>query len=261
MTAEVKEEKFGSRPSKLEPVLRNNKIDYMKNIFVVTCRARFNKNRKTRYLIIKEFNSIDKLKEGKPILECMAKYLKESMKDRVIGVYIDERDKMAYILHNNNTDLTKFSFNEFREYLLKKVRCGFISSSAKGSKEASPLSRFFRQNLGKSVSITDVDFFLPQMGIFVEEKTYIKKENEEIYGLLGWGQCLSYKEIAEDIVKDAILLLVFVDNDNFYIKNVTHNIDCKNTVRHERWGTMVKFRMDKELSIQEFLSFLLDGGN
>ena len=51
---EVKNEIFGSRKSYLNEVFKKHKLAYADGIFVVTCRARINSDKKTRYLILIE---------------------------------------------------------------------------------------------------------------------------------------------------------------------------------------------------------------
>ena len=51
---EVKNEIFGSRKSYLNEVFKKHKLAYADGFFVVTCRARINSDKKTRYLILIE---------------------------------------------------------------------------------------------------------------------------------------------------------------------------------------------------------------
>ena len=66
---EVKNEIFGSRNSYLSEIFKKNEIAYIDGFFVVTCRARINSDKETRYLLlIENQNTIDvsNIKENIP---------------------------------------------------------------------------------------------------------------------------------------------------------------------------------------------------
>ena len=60
---EVKEEKFGSRNSILKNIFYKNSIEYIANIWVVTCRQAINNDKNTRYLVIIEGSYSEKYRD------------------------------------------------------------------------------------------------------------------------------------------------------------------------------------------------------
>lgn len=258
MTAEVKGEIFGSRPSRIEPLLKSSGISYVKNIFLLTCRARFNRDKKTRYLIVKEFTSPNSLEGVASTLDQISLYVKEYLQDRIVGIHINGEREVT--LFQRGEAPVKMTYSSLKDYLLSRVNCRYEPSYAKGSKRATPLSRFFREELGKSVSITDIDFFIPELGVFLEEKDYVDREFERVYGLLGWGQCLSYRELLCDVIKGASFLLLFLDREFLYFKKLRETLSCNDRISHGKWGNMVKLEPDGRVLLQEFPHILLSGG-
>ncbi len=259
MAVDVKKEIYGSRPSVIEPILKDYNVDYIKNIFVLTCRAEFNKNKSTRYLILIEFPTPDDLDIS--LIKNLSNCLKKDLKNRVVGVSLVEEEKKAYLLFVNNVNnkIKELSYKDLKDFLLKKTGCKYQESSQKGSQEATPLSRFFREYLGKTVSITDIDFFLPDKCLFMEEKTFIKNKSAHKVGYLGQGQCFSYKELRKDILNaNSRIILVFVENEeNFYIQNFTTQINCFKPEELKDWGKMIGIQLGKTISKENFLNTLL----
>lgn len=256
MVREVKQEIFGSRPSVIEPILQKAGIHYIKDIFILTCRSKFNENKKTRYLVLVEFKSEDDMNSS--VLESVSECLNADIKNRVIGVCLKENQ--ANLLFMDNNDIEEFSIQGLKDFLLEKTGCPYIESFAQGSEHATALSRFFRENLGKSVSITDIDFFIPNKCLFLEEKTFIEIRDNKKYGYLGKGQCLSYRELISDLIDESksSLYLIFVDNSNFYIQKFDKNINCNKTKEVSSWGTMVEIDLDeKPLNSNDLVRFIL----
>ena len=256
MAIDVKKEIYGSRPSVIEPILKENNVDYIKNIFALTCRAEFNKNKSTRYLILIEFLTPNDL--NITLIKRLSNCLRKNLKNRVLGVSLVEEEKKACLLFANDKR-KDFSYKDLKDFLLKKTYCEYRKSYQKGSQESTPLSRFFREHLGKTVSITDIDFFLPDKCLFIEEKNFIKNQNVYKVGYLGQGQCFSYRELREDILNDdSRILLVFVEHgENFYIQNFTSQINCFRPKKLENWGKMIPVQLGKAVSKEKFLNILL----
>ncbi len=253
MAIEVKEEKFGSRPSMLEPLLKQNEIFYEKNIFVITCRGEFNRNTPSRYLILKEFLSSEEMQDIS--LETISNFLKDFMRGRVWGCHLDEGKEAVKLLYKGKT--FTFSYRDFKELLLELMDCKFERSSARGSDEATPLSRFFREYLGKSVSVTDLDFFIPSSGYFLEEKTFVSEEDGELEVYIGLGQFISFRELRTDILnpRAKIFLIYTEDARIFYLKELSDKTEFrKKTV--PGWGLGVSVRLDKTLEYKEFIKML-----
>jgi len=253
LAVEVKEEKFGSRPSVLERFLRESGIHFEKNIFMITCRREFNENTDSRYLILKEFLNPDELESGS--LKAISRFLRSIMKDRVLGCCVGEEKDMVSVLYRDRT----FTCDRggFRNFLLRLLSCSFEISSAEGSGRATPLSRFFREDLGKSVSVTDLDFFIPSSGCFVEEKTFARREGNgpEVY--IGLGQFISLRELRRDILSpEARVVLVYTpDAHTFYVRE----FDDEVILRREEvpgWGPGVLVRLDRSLGRAELAGML-----
>ncbi len=254
MAVEVKEEKFGSRPSVLEPFLKENNIHYEKNIFVITCRKEFNGNIFSRYIIFKEFLSEEEMHSD--AIKAISNVLKDFMKKRVRGCYVNEEKREIKVLRGD--EISTYSYSEFRTLLLKSLDCKFKMSSARGSSQATPLSRFFRENLGKSVSITDMDFFIPASGCFLEEKTFFKQDHKGAKVYLGSGQFYSLKELREDILRpEARILIVHTPEDKgrFFLREFDKGIPA-DRVYLKGWGSGVYIHLDKVLTSEEFIKVL-----
>jgi len=257
MVINVKKEIYGSRPSVIEPILKNNNVEYIKNIFILTCKAAFNKNKSTRYLILIEFPTSTGL--DRSLIKNLSNCLKKDLKNRVVGVSMVENEKKVYIFFENGRK-KELSYMEFKNFLLEEINCKYQKSFQKGSQRATPLSRFFREHLGKTVSITDIDFFLPDKNLFIEEKTFIRNKDKYKVGYLGQGQCFSYKELKEDILNtNGRIVLVFVENEkNFYIHDFTTQINCFKPNNLESWGKMVAIQLNKSVNKENLLNILLD---
>ena len=241
---EVKKEKFGSRKSILKDLFKTNCISFISNIWVITCRNRINSDKDTRYLICIEGKISDES------VKILLSHIKVSIP--IINVCFDEESKKIDLVDLINQKKSILSYEEFKNAIIKRTCCKYIDSYAKGSTESTPLSRFFRENMGKGFALTDIDFFITSKKLFFEEKNFIK--NNE--GYLGIGQCISMQEIINDIFNDITLKIVCIDNNNFYLSDV-QGIDCYNTKVIEGWGKMVVFKLDK-VSKEDFIKTLTD---
>jgi hypothetical protein len=251
MGADVKEEKYGTRRSVLEPILKENGIRYSKNLWLVTCRASVNKDRDTRYLVFLESLS----EKGTERIDLTLDGFREEIRDRVYCVFLDEEKSTVYIKEIKSGQRNEVSYADFRNLVIRKTDCKYEESYARGSEEATPFSRFFRENMGKGFSLTDVDFVLMtrENHVFVEEKTFIENGN----GYLGWGQCLSYNELIKDVlVPQARLYIAFIgDSDEFYIKDLKE-IGCQNRKYVEGWGQMVRVALGESLDRENLISWI-----
>lgn len=241
---EVKKEKFGSRKSILKDLFKTNCISFLSNIWIITCRNVINSDKNTRYLICIEGEISNEN------VKILLSHIKVSIP--IINVVFNEELKKVDLINLKNQKKSILTYEQFKNSIISRTCCKYIDSYAVGSIESTPLSRFFRENMGKWFALTDIDFFITSKKIFIEEKNFIK--NNE--GYLGVGQCISMKEIINDIFNDITLKIVCIDNNNFYISDV-QGIDCYNTKVIEGWGKMVVFKLDT-VSKEDFIKILTD---
>lgn len=231
---DVKDEKFGSRNSILEDLFEQNNIRFIKNLWFVTCRAKINSDRNTRYLVFIESNK-------KINTDIFSSYVP------VFRLYIFEDKTIVINLRGNNVE--KFYSKEgFRNWIVQKTNCKYVISSSSGSKESSKFSRFFRENMGKGFSLTDVDFFITDKSVFVEEKTFVQNG----VGLLGHGQYISFIEIKNDICPKIDFHIVLNDEKDFYLVNL-NSIDPGRIVYDQNWGKMIEFDLGRKYTIDEII--------
>ncbi len=247
---EVKKEVYGSRPSILEGILRDNGVKYLKHTWLITCRGMFNMDSNTRYLFICEFFNLNDLRNA----EFPTNLFNERMIRRVFGVFVDETKEVIY-WKSGYGDVEKYSYDEYIKLVAKLTECKYLESFAKGSEHSTPFSRFFRENMGKGFALTDIDFILPDKNILIEEKTFIKNWR----GYLGWGQCLSLKELRSDVLNESVkMYLVFVDrsNDLLYVVEDINSIDCSKTAYLENWGSAVPVELKKPIPKEQFIELI-----
>tara|TARA_R110002050_G_scaffold300678_1_gene471479 strand:+ start:10338 stop:11066 length:729 start_codon:yes stop_codon:yes gene_type:complete len=228
---EVKEEKFGSRNSLLKPILIKNKIAFIANIWVVTCRQSINNNKDSRYLVIIEgvFNDV---------YEHILKQINPNIS--VINVSFDEGSKSISVYNIKEGKKGVLSYSKFKNRIIELTECKYVDSYALGSKESTPLSRFFRENMGKGFALTDIDFYLTKKRLFLEEKNFVKND----VGYIGIGQCISFKEIISDIFPGIPLLILCTNEVDYFIGDFK-NVDCRNSEIIRGWGKMVSFKVKK----------------
>lgn len=233
---EVKNEKFGSRTSILKSVFIENNIDFISNIWVITCRSAINNDSSTRYLVCIE------VEDGELEYEDLLNRISQSVP--IISVkFIEEKKRI--IIKNLKTETTAdVSYNGFKQRIIEITKCKYVDSFALGSKESTPLSRFFRENMGKGFALTDIDFYLTKRKVFIEEKNFVVGDD----GYIGIGQCISFQEIINDIFNDLELKIICIDSDYFYIADFK-NIDCYNSRIIRGWGKMVGFKIEKTSKI------------
>jgi hypothetical protein len=229
---EVKEEKFGSRNSLLKPVLIKNNIEFIANIWVVTCRQAINSNKDSRYLVIIEGEFND---DYKHILAQINPNIS------VINVAFTEANESISVYNIKTKQKGTLTYDRFKDRIIELTKCKYVDSYALGSKESTPLSRFFRENMGKGFALTDIDFYLTNKRLFLEEKNFVKKD----VGYIGIGQCISFKEIISDIFPGIPLLILCTNDNNDYFIGDFKNVDCRTSEVIRGWGKMVSFKVEK----------------
>lgn len=228
---EVKEEKFGSRKSPLKSIFKENGIDFITNIWVVTCRRAINNDKNTRYLVIIEGSHIEKYKN-------LLNQINTNIS--IINVIFNEKEQLITIENIRTKQKGIVPYDKFKQRIIDITNCNFVNSYAKGSKESTPLSRFFRENMGKGFALTDIDFYLTKKNLFIEEKNFIKGN----VGYMGIGQCISFKEIINDIFPKIKLKIICINNNEFFISDF-NTIDSKKSEIIKGWGKMVPFNTKK----------------
>ena len=234
---EVKNEIFGSRKSYLKEVFKKHKLAYADGFFVVTCRARINSDKKTRYLIlIENQNNLD-----------------TSNINENIPIYQIKFDKQYAYLTNlrNEKDVDKLNFEELRRWIVNKTKCKYIQSYGSSHSNIEGLSKFFRENMGKGFSLTDIDFYLIKNQFLVEEKTFIVDD----YGYLGQGQFYSFKEVVQDIQIMPNLYIILSNNGlEFFILKFDEILKNYEFVNLPKWGRMVKFKLPDANTQEEIIN-------
>ena len=231
---DVKKEIFGTRNSVISKHFTDNQIKFIKNIWFITCRRAINADKNTRYLVLLENNDkidLNIFNENIPVFR----------------VFFNE--KSIDILNIRNNESNSFSSKiEFKEWILNKTCCQYIQSYASGSTSSTGLSIFFRENMGKGFSLSDVDFFITDKSVFLEEKNFIEGNT----GFLGEGQFYTFKEIQNDICRNIDFHIVLNDNDIFYLVNLS-NIDPKRYKILPEWGKMIEYDLGAKLTIGEIV--------
>ena len=233
--AEVKKEIYGSRPSVLVKKLKENNIDFIQNLWFITCNRAINQNIGTRYLVIIE--SIDD--------EVDLKIFND-----FIPVYRFAFHNGKYFIKNlRNDEVTSFTNKgEFKDWIITTTDCEFRRGYALGSPNATEFSRFFRENMGSGFTLTDVDFYITDKSVFIEEKTFI----QDGLGFLGVGQCFSFGEITNDICPNIDFHIILNDSDDFYLVDF-NSIDSNRRNSSTKWGNMVEFDLGEKYSIDEII--------
>lgn len=225
---EVKKEKFGSRKSILKNLLLKSDIVFITNIWVVTCRSAINCDKNSRYLVCIESDKFDFNHDS------IVKNINENIS--IIHTKFIEDKEQVFVTNIKTKESGLVSYTRFKNRIIELTKCKYIDSFAQGSSESTPLSRFFRENMGKGFALTDIDFYLTEKELFIEEKTFVRNNK----GYLGVGQCISFQEIVNDIFPDVELKIICISNGKFYMADFK-DIDSKNTKVIKGWGEMVEF--------------------
>ena len=99
----------------------------------------------------------------------------------------NEEEKKITIDNIKTKQKGVLSYDRFKQRIIEITNCKYVNSYAMGSKESTPLSRFFREKMGQGFALTDIDFYLTKNKLFIEEKNFIKDNT----GYIGIGQCIS----------------------------------------------------------------------
>ena len=213
-------------------MLISEKISFISNIWVITCRNAINNDKNSRYLVCIEGVVINS--EYEKIVENINSNIS------IINVKFDEENKNISINNIKTNQSGVINYQQFKNRIIEITKCEYIESFALGSSESSPLSRFFREHMGKAFALTDIDFYLTGKQLFIEEKNFVLKDK----GYIGIGQCISFKEIINDIFCNVKLIIVCIDNDQYQIADL-NNINCGNFRIIDGWGKMVEFEVRK----------------
>jgi hypothetical protein len=206
-------------------------IEYIANLWVVTCRQAINNDKNTRYLVIIEGSFSEKDRD-------LLSQINANVS--IINVIFNEEEKKIMIYNLKTKQKAELSYDRFKQRIIEITKCRYVNSYAMGSKESTPLSRFFRERMGKGFSLTDIDFYLTKKKLFIEEKNFIKDNK----GYIGIGQCISFKEIINDIFPKIKLMIICIHNNEFFISNFG-TIDCRKSEIINGWGEMVPFYVKK----------------
>jgi len=237
---ETKEEIFGTRNSILHSYLKSENIDYLKDVWIVTARRSINSNPKTRYMVFVE--NTDKINL--------------SMFKDFIKVYLLDTKNEEYSIksaRDADSEYKRFSKEEFRDFIVTNTKGEYIKSYAKGSSQSTCFSSFFRENMGKGYSLTDIDYLIPSSRLAIEEKNF----NDKDKGYIGEGQFYSFKELKKDVFDKINLKIVNIlsDKDTCHVKDFDEK-KIINLVNKPKWGKMHEFEI-KDDNIMSISSFLL----
>ena len=255
----VKSEVFGSRPSLLKPLLEDiPDITLFSDLWLVTAVARINSDPASRYLLIKECLSRDEFFQID--LNLLRPFLKSSVPHWLIHL-----DDGKVLLEWEETPYEEVTEDELVNRIIRETGCRLKPGKGKGSAQASPFSRFFRDKMGGGFSLTDIDYLAvgnDRLAIF-EEKSFLSDNG----GLVGFGQYLSFAEIHADVLRETesvMWWLVFASHDEFLIYDAgVKGFPERETVKHKRWGQMVEISSGEleKVSEREFKSRLRSFSN
>lgn len=249
---DVKPEIFGTRPKTLSEFFRRNRIDFIENFWLVTCRQSINCDPLTRYIVF-----FESLNESLNLDLLSVEWFKEQLRDRVYVIHFDKGGLSARITNVISGTNNIFTIGELKLWIIELTKCKEVKSSAISTSAATPLSKFFRERMGSGFALTDIDYLLPRergRSLFIEEKTIISEEKNR--GYLGHGQAISFTELSSEILNQLdSLYVVSVKEGRIYL-NDFKSIDIARTRFLSRWGKMVEFELGKKFTEREFLEFL-----
>lgn len=237
---DVKAEIYGTRKSHLSKIFQKagTSIDFIDSIWVITCRRSINSNCKSRYLIFIESNHEFDYSIFKNYINIYKIFFKGKSLDLVN-------------IKTNNIS-TFYTKDDLKNWILSITDCKYIPSYAPGKNIKSKLSKFFRENMGKGFSMTDIDYYLPTKNIFIEEKSFQIKNK----GYIGEGQLYSYLELKSDICLNSnVVILTFIDENRLYVTDIK-KINIYNKKILNKWGRMIEFDLGKQINSDELIEFL-----
>ena len=255
----VKSEVFGTRPSLLKPLFSDiPDITLFSDLWLITAIEKINPDPASRYLLIKECLSREEFFQTD--LNLLQPFLKKSVPHWLVHL---EDDKV--MLEWEETPYEEVSEDELVNRIIRETGCRLKPGKGKGSAQASPFSRFFRDKMGGGFSLTDIDYLAvgnDRLAIF-EEKSFLSDNG----GLVGFGQYLSFAEIHADVLRETesvMWWLVFASHDEFLIYDAgVKGFPERETVKHKRWGQMVEISSGEleKVSEREFKSRLRSFSN
>lgn len=232
----VKSEVFGTRPSLLKPLFSDiPDITLLTDLWLITAIGRINPNPLNRYLLIKECVSREEF------FGTDLNLLQPFLRNTVPCWLIHLEDGKA-IIEWEETPFEELVEDELVKRIIQTTDCMLESGKGKGSKQASPFSRFFRDKMGGGFSLTDLDYLAVKnnrLAIF-EEKSFLSDKG----GLVGYGQYRSFAEIHADVLREpesVLWWLVFATEGEYLIYDASaKGFPERETVKHKRWGRMVE---------------------
>lgn len=240
----VKDEKFGSRPSILEDQLKEENIDYLKDVWFITCRRKINKDPDSRYLAFIETDDKGTFEE-KQYYDNIDNYFSCPL------YYIYYEENGEWIIGNPENEV-KMNEDEFKSFIIKKTDCRFIKGKGFAEGEGTRFSKFFRSEMGNGFALTDLDFLIFNDHLtLIEEKGYRKDEK----GYLGQGQYYSFQEIQKDILENNyqwFIIFFGEDDEDVFIYEVDEDIQSyRETERVPGWGDMIPISKKKMKEIKK----------
>jgi len=233
---EVKAEIYGTRNSNLEPVLNKFNIYYIKNLWIIS-----HIKSKKKMIGIESNNKKD--------IFHFENLVKKFGIKNYFFVFKDIDKNKIYFRYNQDKTLV-LTENELKNYLLGLFEVNFISNPKKGSNEASFFSRFFREKMGKGFVLTDIDYYIPSMNIFIEEKIYLLNKKN---GFISYGQYKNFTSI--EGIKNNLMLMYSQNISNkvcFYC--VELNKIKKKFINEKKWGKGYIINNLKKIDITEILT-------
>lgn len=230
---DVKEEVYGTRPSNISRILQTHKIPFLDQIWFITCRRSINPNPTTRYLVLIESSSEIDLRIFNPDIP-------------IYRISFDHNRARLSNLRANQSFV--FSRTELKEWIIAITGCRFVESHSSGSANATKLSRFFRENMGKAFSLSDVDFYITKKQLFIEEKGFVRG----MRGYLGEGQYYTFLEILSEVCRGVGIYIVLNHEDKFHMIDLSR-LKSFRKVAIPRWGSMIEFDLEEAINEAEFV--------
>jgi hypothetical protein len=226
---DVKREIYGTRPSNIGRILQEHDIPFLEHIWFVTCRRSVNPDPATRYLVLVESTGDIEVELFKPDIPIF-RVAFEHNRARVSSL----RDNQSYL----------FTRTELKNWIIATTKCEYVHSFASGGADATKLSRFFRETMGKAFALSDIDFYLVRQRFFIEEKSFVRGK----HGYIGEGQYYTFREILDDVCTGIDIYVVLTHDSQYHIVQLSQ-LRSFRKVYLPGWGSMIE--VDLELPIDE----------
>jgi len=172
------------------------------------------KNSSKNLWILNPFNSKKYSKE-------LFYFLESNDEKEIINIEKDFK-KVIVIFKENDTWLVNrkkiMTNKELKNYILTLTETDFKSDSQQGSKFSSNFSSFFREEMGQGFNLTNIDFYLYDKKIVIEEKSFFKDGEEK--GGLYYGQFKILNSLLETNKDIKIYLVCSNNGKNFKYTNI-----------------------------------------